>query len=245
MQRPLRATSGGLIVLYSATAYASRLRMRTVREVLLKQIYFTGIQPLPQIMAMALLVGYLFVVLLEKANPIAGEGSTRALIHALVMEFSPLVCGIIVLSRSGSAITSEIAGMKQKGEIRSLYLMGIEPESYVIVPRVFGVAIGVMLLNFYFFLGCSIGGLTLSALFSKTSFERFFGVFAASITWLDLLYPPIKGAITGMGIAAIACYHGLHVSASSTDIPKAVIATITQGTFFVLIAHTVMILVLR
>jgi hypothetical protein len=35
----------------------------------------------------------------------------------------------------------------------------------------------------------------------------------------------------------------LRVSASATDIPKAVIATITQGAFFVLIANTLLMAV--
>jgi len=39
--------------------------------------------------------------------------------------------------------------MKQRGEIRSLLLMGIAPESYLIAPRVFGVAIGTLLLSFF------------------------------------------------------------------------------------------------
>jgi phospholipid/cholesterol/gamma-HCH transport system permease protein len=240
VQQPLKTAGGGLIIFYSALAYAVNLRRRAVREVLAKQIYFTGVQPLVEVLVISFLVGYLFVLLLEKVHLVAGEGSTRMLIQTVIMELGPLICGMIVLSRSGSAITSEIAGMKQRGEIRSLYLMGIDPESYLIAPRVFGVAIGTMLLSFFFVIGCAIGGLTLSALLSKTSFERFFDVFAGSLNVLDLLYPPLKGAVTGLGVAAIACYHGLRVPASSTETPKAVIATITQGTFFVIAANTLL-----
>ncbi len=228
-----------MIVFYSALAYAFNLRRRAVREVLAKQIYFTAVQPLVEVLTISMLAGYLFVLVLDKIQ-LAGDASTRLLIQTVVMELSPLICGVIVLSRSGAAITSEIAGMKQRGEIRSLYLMGIDPESYVIAPRVFGVAIGTMLLSFFFFIGCSIGGLTLSVLLSRTSFEQFFDVIAGGLNFSDLLYPPMKGAVTGLGIAAIACYHGLRVPAAATETPKAVIATITQGTFFVIIANTLL-----
>jgi phospholipid/cholesterol/gamma-HCH transport system permease protein len=243
LRRPLAVLTGALIVVYSAIAYAPSLRKRVVREVLYKQIYFTGVQPLAEVLLLAVLVGYLFVVLMERAHSVAGEASSRMLIHWLVMELSPFACGMIVLSRSGSAITSEIAGMTQKGEVRSLQLLGIDPESYLLVPRLFGVALGTMLLSFWFFVGCTLGGLTLSALFSSTSFERFFDVFAGSVNLTDLVYPPFKGAVTGMGIAAIGCNQGLHVPASSAETPKAVIATITHGTFFVLIANTLLVLV--
>ena len=245
LQQPFKTTGGGLIIFYSALVYVFNLRRRAAREVLAKQIYFTGVQPLVEVLVLSFLVGYLFVLLLEKIHMLAGEASTRMLIQTVVMELSPLICGMIVLSRSGAAITSEIASMKQRGEIRSLYLMGIDPESYLIAPRVFGVAIGTMLLCFFFIVGCSIGGLTLSALLSQTSFERFFDVFAGSLDYFDLLYPPLKGAVTGLGVAAIACYHGLRVAASPTETPKAVIATMTQGTFFVIIANTLMMAVLN
>ena len=245
LQRPLKTTAGSLIIFYSAVVYCYNLRKQAAREALSKQIYFTGVEPLVEVLVISLLVGYLFVLLLERVNLVGGDASTRMLIQTVVMELSPLICGMMVLSRSGSAITSELAGMKQRGEIRSLYLMGIDAESYIIAPRLFGVAVGTMLLSFYFTIGCSIGGLTLSALLSKTSFERFFDVFAGSLNVFDLLYPPLKGAITGMGVAAIACYNGLRVQASATETPKAVIATITQGTFFVLIANTLLMVVLK
>ena len=243
VQQPLKTTGGGLIVFYSGFVCFFNLRKRAVREVLGKQVYFTGVEPLVEVLTISLLVGYLFVLLLKEVDLVAGGSSTRLLIQTVVMELSPLVCGMIVLSRSGAAITSEIANMKQRGEIRSLYLMGIDPESYLVAPRLFGVAVGTMLLSFFFTIGCAIGGLTLAVLLSKTSFERFFDVMAGNVNAIDLLYPALKGAITGMGVAAIACYHGLRVPPSATEIPKAVIATITQGTFFVLAANTLMMAV--
>lgn len=244
LQRPLKTTGGSLIIFYSALVYGHNLRKRAVRGVLVKQIYFTGVEPLIQVIVISMLVGYLFVLLLDKVHLVAGDASTRLLIHTAIMELSPLICGMIVLSRSGSAITSELAGMKQRGEIRSLYLMGIDAESYLIVPRLFGAAIGTMVLSFYFAVGSLVGGLTLSAVLGKTSFEEFFDVFAGSLNGFDLLYPPLKGAITGFGLAAIACHNGLRVQASATETPKAVIATITQGTFFVLITNTLLMVVL-
>jgi ABC-type transporter Mla maintaining outer membrane lipid asymmetry permease subunit MlaE len=75
---------------------------------------------------------------------------------------------------------------------------------------------------------------------SRTSFEQFFDVIAGGLKVTDLLYPPLKGAVTGLGIASIACYHGLRVPAAATETPKAVIATITQGTFYVIIANTLL-----
>jgi phospholipid/cholesterol/gamma-HCH transport system permease protein len=245
LQQPLKTTGGGLIIFYSALAYSLNLHRRAVREVLGKQIYFTGVEPLFKVLVISLFVGYLFVLLLEEVHLVAGDASTRLLSQSVVMELSPLICGMIVLTRSGAAITAEIASMKQRGEIRSLCLMGIDAESYLIAPRLFGVAIGTMLLCFYFTIGCSIGGLTLSALLSKASFEDFFDVLAGSLKGMDLVYPPLKGAVTGMGVAAVACYHGLRVSASTTETPKAVIATMTEGTFFILIANTLMMVVLH
>jgi len=99
---------GGLIVFYSALAYAFDLRRPAVREVLAKQIYSPRCSAgrgsgdvVPGRIPVCPAVGQ------NRAG--GGDASTRMLIQTVVMELSPLICGVIVLSRSGAAITSEIA----------------------------------------------------------------------------------------------------------------------------------------
>ena len=49
-------------------------------------------------------------------------------------ELGPLFAAVLVISRSGVAMTSELATMKLTGEIDTLKRMGINPIDYLIVP---------------------------------------------------------------------------------------------------------------
>ncbi len=59
---------------------------------------------------------------------------------------------MIVIARSGTAIAAELGAMKINGEIAALERLGIDPERYLLLPRVIGAATSVMLLTIYFVL---------------------------------------------------------------------------------------------
>ena len=50
-------------------------------------------------------------------------------------ELGPLWAAVIVLARSGSAMTAELGTMKVNEEVDALEVMGIDPVSYLVVPR--------------------------------------------------------------------------------------------------------------
>jgi len=63
-------------------------------------------------------------------------------------------------------------------------------------------------------------------------------VIGGRLNFFDLLYPPLR-RLTGLGIAAIACYHGLRVPPRRPRPPSGHRHD-HQGTFFVIIANTLL-----
>ena len=55
---------------------------------------------------------------------------------ALLRELGPLLIAVIVIGRSGSAVTAELGTMKVSEEIEALHVMAINPIRFLIVPRV-------------------------------------------------------------------------------------------------------------
>ena len=53
----------------------------------------------------------------------------------MVRELSPLITAIIVAGRSGSAYTAQIGTMKVTEEVDALRIMGIDPISWLVLPR--------------------------------------------------------------------------------------------------------------
>jgi phospholipid/cholesterol/gamma-HCH transport system permease protein len=54
---------------------------------------------------------------------------------SLFRELGPLIVAVIVIGRSGSAVTAELGTMKVSEEIEALQVMAINPIRFLIVPR--------------------------------------------------------------------------------------------------------------
>src|SRR3954453_42266 len=55
---------------------------------------------------------------------------------SLLRELGPLLVSVIVIGRSGSAVTAELGTMKVSEEIEALEVMAINPIRFLVVPRV-------------------------------------------------------------------------------------------------------------
>ena len=118
------------------------LRMRwaskpAVTNIVFRQIYFTGVQGLPWVILVALGVGVLAVYnIVDFAKSIQDMSLIGRLISSLlVMEVAPLIVTILLLSRSGVAMVTELGTMHVRGEDLTLRSMGISVQEYLLWPR--------------------------------------------------------------------------------------------------------------
>ena len=198
---------------------------RTVREVLGRQIRFTGVEAVPFVVAVALLVGVSTVVQARFWLASVGQSHLLGAVVAsvLVGELTPLLVNIVVIGRSVSAMTAELATMKAAGEVHTLDAMGIDPFVYLVLPRIAGMAVSVLSLAVVFFLVAVGGGHLASVILLRQDAGWF--VFADSVLagltptlWAALLAKLLVPALlTGM----ISCSEGLAVSTAITDVPIA------------------------
>lgn len=201
-------------------AHLGCLRSPVVRRILYKQIYFTGIEALFPVSMAGLLVG---LAVISQMSEVLGSGvalNVRAIKLLVVQELGTLLTALIVLARSGSAVASELASMKQRGEIRALYLMGIDPEDYLIVPRMLGVCVSVFVLTFYFQFMATIGGMAVASAIYQVSFATYLAAFSASLDWLAVLTSMAKSILYGVIIATVCCHHGIYAGQAAAMIPR-------------------------
>jgi len=127
------------------------LRFRSVSRIVVNQTKFTGIDALPFVVFIALLIGGTVIIQAMKNFPKFGiEGFIGNLLVIIVArELGPLATALIVISRSGSAITAEIATQKQSREILSLEIMGIDTKLYIVFPRIIAFIISIFSLMIF------------------------------------------------------------------------------------------------
>lgn len=191
-------------------------------DVLIKQILFTGVEALGLCALLSLLLGA--VIIVEGHQLLAAIGQTewiyKILIFALVRDLGPFMVCLIVLARSGTAITTELGNMKVNKEIDALVTMGISPISYLVSPRVIGMMLSLVILMSYFLMSGIFGGFLISNLFQNIPFMDFFTHLLAELTLIDVIVMLTKLLVSGFFISVISSFQGLTLHGAITEVPQ-------------------------
>lgn len=212
-----------LISVWQAYRLDRPLSHHDVRLVIMRQIYFTGLQAFRLVGMGALILGVITVA--QSASQLTRLGGSDAigpiLVGAFIRELGPLVTVVVVVARSVSAIASELSSMKANGEIDGLRATGISPLSYLVVPRVLSGAISTLLLAIHFvWISFSVGFLV-SQFFINMPADRFIENVFMNITGIDLLIFILKTFTLGCFVFLLACFCGLRTAGTTLEIPQA------------------------
>lgn len=215
-----------------------------MRTVLWRQIYFTGVQALALAGVVAMLVG--FAVVLQARIWLTELGQSAflgpILVKVIVRELAPLLVGVIVIMRSGSAIATELGSMTVRGEVRLLQTLGIDPLRYLVLPRIAGLVVAVVCLNILFTVTAFATGYLASLLTSVQAADPldFTSDVLVSLRAVDVASPFAKSVLAPLAIGAICCHVGLACGGASTEIPKAATRALASS---MIVLFTVCVLV--
>ena len=144
------------------------------------------------------------------------------MVVAIVREFGTFVTATIVAGIVGTTITAELGTRKFREELDALRVMGVEPITYLVVPRVLALTAMLVVLD-VFALVCGVaGGFVASVVVLGDTSGAFLHSFFANTTVLDLVGAVIKMAVFGFLIGVICCYKGLTASGGAAGVGRAV-----------------------
>lgn len=205
-----------------------------IRAVLLKQLYFTGLEAAKIIVLVAVILG---TVIVSQVIGLVGGGNGsltgKVLVWVVFLELGPLLTAMIVIARSGTAIAAELGSMKINGEITALERLGIHPERYLLLPRVVGVAASVVFLTIYFVLTSFVGGFLIVSFGHHIPYDQFIQGIVASLGLREVAVLTAKAVAFGVIIPLICCNAGMSVGTSATEIPQAATRAVISSLFSV------------
>ncbi len=206
-------------------------RRQVAFRVLVLQILFTGVEALGIVSLISLSLGS--VIIVEGTTILPRFGQTSLLYTILVVvitrELGPLLTAFVIAARSGTTIATELGNMVVSHEIEAYVSVGINPVSYLVVPRVLGVTISLMALTIYFNLFGLVGSFLVSQLIKPIPFADYLDGLLAAVQARDVLATIVKSFVFGIIISVVATFQGFKVSQSVTEIPRAVIRAVGQG----------------
>ena len=216
---------------------------RSYRTVV-QQIIFTGIDALPTIILLGLATGFIFTYRL--IDVVSSLGATEDVIDLLVriicLGIGPFLAAIILISRTGSAIVVDIGNMKLHREIEGLELLGININDFLIAPRIIACAVSQLTITVYFTFIALLSGILLSGFLLQDTHFELLSQIGSAFTPQRLLIFVSKNLLFGYIIATTACYHGLSVSASATEVPQRTTRAIVDCLIFIFVIDALLAL---
>jgi phospholipid/cholesterol/gamma-HCH transport system permease protein len=215
-----------------ALAHPRALRLASIS----RQVNDTGIDALPIVgllaVMIAIVIAYQSVV---ELRPYGGEDYTINLVAvSMLREMGVLVTAIIVAGRSGSAFTAEIGVMKAREEVDALEVIGMEPMSVLVVPRVIGLVITLPLLAFFADVMGLLGGAGVTQFLLHVSPMQFLARAREALDLSDLAVGLIKAPVFAFIIAIIGCMHGMRVKGSAESVGQETTRAVVKSIFIVI-----------
>lgn len=245
VKRFLYASGFFFHVLYEAILFPRRKQVGV--RVLILQILFTGVEALGIISLIALAMGAVIIVQGISILPQFGQGQLiySILIAVIVRELGPVITAFIVTARSGTAIATELGGMVVSHQVEAYVSIGINPISYLVVPRFLGVVISLTVLTVYFIVVGLFGAFFVSQLLQPIRFDEYFGNLMGTLTTVDIVSSLLKSLVFGAIISIVSTYQGFNVKVASYEVPVIVIKAVGQGFALVVIADALLTLLFR
>lgn len=212
---------------------------------LLNQMIFTGVDAVPVFTLLALTIGMgittQMIFLMYTVGNV--QDVVNMLSQVVATELGPLITAIILIGRSGSAITVDLGNMKVNGELSALELLGIDIDDIFVVPRIISTTISQVTLSVYFSFITLISGIALSEYLFGISSLEYINTLISALSPKDVLIFFLKNLLFGVIIGATACFHALKVQGSITEVPQRTQRAIVQSIALVFLTDAFMVLV--
>ncbi|MDD4310630.1 MAG: ABC transporter permease [Candidatus Cloacimonetes bacterium] len=242
MEQASRKKSITDFFLFFAETLNELWKIRSNRQVssvvVIRQILFTGVEALPLIGFIALAIGGLVIMQGYAMLSSFGQGIWvhKILAQVVVSELSGIITALVVIARSGTAISTELGNMVVSREMNLLKSFGIAPIGYLVVSRIIGVVIAMAVLTMYFNIIAILGGWGFSQIFNHLEFSAFMNDFFSVLKLSTVLGSIVKTIVFGLIIAITASYQGMSVRHASTEVPQRTIRAVVASIFAIIIS---------
>lgn len=198
-----------------------------------------GVRALPMVALTAFSIG--LTLAMQAANSLGKLGANvyipDLVTLSLFRELGPVLIAVIVIGRSGSAVTAELGTMKVSEEIEALHIMAIDPVRFLIVPRFIAMLVMLPALTvFGNFIGiCGGWSVCHFALNLHTAHYILRAVHSAHV-W-DLYSGLVKSFVFAWLSITIACNTGLQVEGGAEGVGQATTASVVYSLLTMLVAN--------
>lgn len=163
---------------------------------------------------------------------------------SMIRELSPVLTGLMVAGRSGSAIAAEIGTMQISEQIDALRTLCIDTYQYLVVPRILAGIITLPFLAIFSMLFGIFGGYLVFVYVLGISGENYASGMKEFIEIWDIIGGLIKSAVFGFILTTVGCYKGYNTTGGARGVGISTTQSVVIGSILIIIANYFLAVVL-
>jgi phospholipid/cholesterol/gamma-HCH transport system permease protein len=212
-----------------ARGYRERQPVRL--SAVLREAVEVGLRALPIVTVLSLAIGVMVAIQGIYTLAVFGAESkvTIGIALSVVREFSPLITGVLVAGRSGSALAARLGTMKINEEISALTVMGINPVRYLVAPPLIAMVTMVPLLTWYSDVVAMFGAGIYVTGDLGWSMTAYVNEVRAVLVVNDVMHGIGKSILFGVLITVVGVVNGIAVTGGAEGVGRMTTRSVVQA----------------
>jgi phospholipid/cholesterol/gamma-HCH transport system permease protein len=209
------------------------------RKEIFKQMEEVGIRSFPVVTITSAFTGMVLALQSFTGFKRFGAETMVGTVVALSMtrELGPVLTGLMVSGRVGSAMAAELGTMRVTEQIDALFTLGTNPIQYLIVPRFLATTLMLPVLVIFSDVIGIVGGYLVSVQILGTNPTLYFRRTWDFLELSDLYSGLLKAIFFGMIIATISCYQGFSTEGGAVGVGRATTRAVVIASLMILISN--------
>ena len=205
---------------------------------LLRQLQVVGVNSIPVVVLTSLAISMVFAVQLSygfrqfQAEGLAGQVEGLA----VVRDLAPVLTGLMMAGRVGSAMAAELGTMQVTEQIDALECLATDPVQFLFVPRLLASATMLPLLTGIAIYVGYLGGSILLVGVQGQSAYVYTQDFFKSVGLRDLTIALTKGLVFGLIIALVGCWRGYRTEGGAEGVGNAPTSSVVTSSLWILVS---------
>ena len=158
----------------------------------------------------------------------------------MARELGPVLTGLMVTGRAGSAIAAEIGSMQISEQIDALRTLRIDPFRYLIAPRILATTIIMPFLTIFSMICGIVGGYIYCVYVIGLNPEAYISTIHQYVEMSDIVGGLIKAAFFGLILSWIGTYNGYRTTGGAQGVGYATTTSVVVGSILILAANYIL-----
>lgn len=236
----LREMGQVMMLFFEALPWLFRPPFRV--RIFFKQMEFIGVNSLFVVMLTSLFTGMVLALQTYYAFKMFSAetlvGATVAL--SMTRELGPVITGLMVTGRAGSAICAEIGTMRVTEQVDALTVMAINPVQYLVLPRVLAGFIVMPLLTIVSDVMGILGGYIVGVNILGIHGGLFMNKIYEFVELGDVYNGLIKASVFGVILTLVGCYKGFYTGGGAEGVGRSTTQAVVTASVLILVSDYIL-----